>query len=459
MTGDFTAHILIAVFLLLAGCAGMRAGELRTLTPDCPLHGEALLTRIQEQTFRYFWDGAEPTSGMALERIHIDGHGPEHDRHIVTTGGSGFGLMAILVGMERGFVTREEGLERFERIVAFLEGADRFHGAWPHWLDGRTGETVPFSALDDGADLVETAFLVQGLLTVRQHYQDGSEREQRLAERIDRMWREVEWNWFRQDEQNVLSWHWSPNHGWAINHHIRGYDEAMIVYILAAASPTHPVPPEVYHEGWARDGEIRMEGHEQYGYNLPLRHNAAAQYGGPLFWAHYSFLCLDPRGLVDQYGDYWQNNVNHTRINRQWALENPNDCAGYGPNQWGLTASYSRVKDGAVGYAGHSPGANDRCVITPTAALSSFPYTPEYSMDVADYLYNEKRDWVWGPYGFYDAYSQEHQWYPARYLAIDQGPIILMIENHRTGLLWDLFMTSSEVLGGLRRLGFSSPHL
>jgi hypothetical protein len=426
---------------------------------DCPLHGDALLTRIQEQTFRYFWDGAEPNSGMALERIHIDGYGPEEDRHIVTTGGSGFGLMAILVGIQREFITAEEGLQRFERIVEFLDTADRFHGAWPHWLDGRTGRTVKFSDLDDGADLVETAFLLQGLLAVRQYYRDGSKRERQLAERIDRMWREVDWNWFRQDGQNVLYWHWSPNHGWAMNHQIRGYDEALMVYVLAASSPTHAIPTEVYHEGWARGGAIRFDDHEQYGYSLPFRHNSAEQYGGPLFWAHYSFLGLDPRGLSDRYGDYWVNNRNHTLINRAWAIANPKGCAGYGPQLWGLTSSYTREADGAVGYAGHAPGQMDRCVITPTAALSSFPYTPDESMMVAEHLYNEMRDWVWGPYGFYDAFSVEHAWYPARYLAIDQGPIVVMIENHRTGLLWDLFMTSSEVLDGLRRLGFSSSHL
>jgi hypothetical protein len=453
------SRILIGFFVVLAGCAGVRGIDPGASPPDCPLHGDALLTRIQAQTFRYFWDGAEPSSGMALERIHIDGHGPEEDRYVVTTGGSGFGLMAILVGIERGFITAGEGLERFERIVDFLDRADRFYGAWPHWLDGRTARTVRFSDLDDGADLVETAFLVQGLLAVRQYYREGSERERRLAERIDRMWREVDWNWFRQNGQNVLYWHWSPNHGWAINHQIRGYDEAIVVYILAAASPTHAVPAVVYHDGWARGGAIRMEGHEQYSYSLPLRHNGAEQFGGPLFWAHYSFLGLDPRGLKDQYGDYWKNNRNHTLINRQWAIENPNDCAGYGASQWGLTSSYTRIAEGAVGYAGHAPGNSDRCVLTPTAALSSIPYTPDESMEVAEHLYNEMRDRVWGPYGFYDAYSVEHQWYPPRYLAIDQGPIVVMIENHRTGMLWDLFMTTPEILDALRKLGFASPHL
>ena len=424
------------------------------------LYGEALLTRIQRQTFRYFWDGAEANSGLARERYHVDGHYPRNDQHVVTTGGGGFGLMTLIVGIERGWISREEGVSRFERTVDFLDGADRFYGAWPHWLDGETGHALAFSQHDDGGDIVETSFLIQGLLTVRQYLRDGSDREQRLAQRIDDLWRGVDWNWYRQGDQNLLYWHWSSNHGWAMSHPIHGYDETLITYILAASSPTHPIPPEVYHEGWARGGAIVHEGHEQYGHTLDLRHNGSEQYGGPLFWAHYSYVGLDPRGLADRYSDdYFEHNRAHALINRGWALENPHGCEGYGPNQWGLTASYSPTEDNAVGYSGHAPGDRDRCVITPTAALASMPYTPEESMAVAEYLYNELGDWVWGPFGFYDAYSQEHDWYPARYLAIDQGPIVVMIENHRTGLLWDLFMSAPEVHDGLRALGFDSPHL
>lgn len=426
------------------------------------LSDDALLTRVQQQTFQYFWEGAESTSGMARERYHVDGYYPQDDKHVVTTGGSGFGLMALVVGIERGFITRAEGLERFEQIVGFLEEADRFHGVWPHWLDGTSGAVQPFSPQDDGGDLVETAFLVQGLLTVRQYLADGSAREQALAERIDTLWRAVEWDWHTQGGENVLYWHWSPNHGWAMDHPVRGYDETLITYVLAASSPTHPISAEVYHEGWARGGAIRREENpEQHGPRLALRHNYAEEYGGPLFWAHYSYLGLDPRGLVDRYADYGTENVNHARLNHQWAVENPNDCAGYGPESWGLTASYSPNEDGSVGYAAHRPGdaESDRCVISPTAALASFPYAPEPAMAALEHFYYDLKDRLWGPYGFYDAFSIERDWFPPRYLAIDQGPIAVMIENHRTGLLWELFMSSPEVQEGLRTLGFESPHL
>lgn len=415
------------------------------------LSDDSLLTLVQRQTFEYFWKGAEPTSGLARERFHVDGDYPQNDKNVVTTGGSGFGIMALLVGMERGFITRQEGVDRFKVIVSFLQNADRFHGAWPHWMYGETGKVKPFSTKDDGGDLVETAFLVQGLLCTRQYFQEGNEEEQYLAAQIDSLWRGVDWDWYTHD-QEVLYWHWSPNYAWEMNFPLKGYNECLITYVLAAASPTHGIEPEVYHQGWARSGAIEADT-DTYGYQLQLKHNGAEQYGGPLFWAHYSYLGLNPEGLKDQYADYWEENKNQTLINRQWCIENPNNYEGYGRNCWGLTASYS-----VNGYAGHRPG-NDEGVITPTAALSSFPYTPAYSMEALKYFYYDLGNKLIGPYGFYDAFSQEYDWFPQRYLAIDQGPIPVMIENHRTGLLWDLFMSCPEVKEGLRKLGFESPNI
>lgn len=418
---------------------------------------DSLLTLTQKRTFQYFWDGAEPNSGMARERFHMDGYYPQNDKNVVTSGGSGFGIMAILVGIERDFISREQGIERLDKIVSFLETADRFYGAWPHWMHGESGEVKSFSARDDGGDLVETAFLVQGLLTARQYLRQGGEQELALAERIDTLWREVEWDWYRQNGQDVLYWHWSPSHGWEMDFPLEGYNEVLITYILAASSPTHSIPAEAYHEGWARGGEITSD-ETTYGYDLVLSHNGAQKYGGPLFWAHYSYLGLDPRGLEDRYADYWKLNTNHTLINRQWAVENPENYEGYGPENWGLTASYTRADDGSTGYAGHRPG-EDRGVITPTAALSSFPYTPKHSMTALKNFYYNLSDSLFGPYGFYDAYSLEYDWFPKKYLAIDQGPIVSMIENHRTGMLWDLFMSAPEIQEGLEKLGFESPHL
>lgn len=410
---------------------------------------DSLMTLVQYRTFQYFWDGAEPTSGAARERFHADNVYPENDKHIVTSGGTGFGVMAILVGIERKFITRQQGYERLDKLADWLAKADRFHGAWPHWMNGETGKVKPFSPKDDGGDLVETAFLAQGLLCVREYFKNGNEAEQKLAAKVDKLWKEIEWDWYRRDGQNVLYWHWSPENNWAMNFAVTGYNECLIMYVLAAASPTHGVPVGVYHEGWARGGEIRNDpSHEQFGHHLALRHHGSPQYGGPLFWAHYSYLGLDPRKLKDQYADYWQHNRNHTLINRQHCIENPKGYQGYGENCWGLTASYS-----IEGYSAHNP-ENDLGVISPTAALSSFPYTPEESTKVMKYLYYNLGNKVWGEYGFYDAFSEEHDWYIPRYLAIDQGPIVVMMENHRSGLLWDLFMSAPEINPALAKLGF-----
>jgi hypothetical protein len=445
---------IILVILFLGSSDLRNTGEKRGHTfPENAaglISDDSLLTLVQYRTFQYFWEGAEPVSGMARERFHVDGVYPENDMNVITSGGSGFGLMAILTGIERGFITREEGEVIFQKIVTFLEKADRFHGAWSHWLYGETGKVKPFSPKDNGADLVETAYLVQGLLAVRQYFMDGNEAEVKLAEDIDKLWREVEWSWFTKGGEEVIYWHWSPDYGWEMNFPVEGYNECLIMYILAASSPTYPVMAEAYHQGWARGGGIKARS-EKYGYLLELKHNGAEEYGGPLFWSHYSFLGLDPRNLTDKYADYWEHNRNHTLINWSWCVENPKNFKGYNKDCWGLTASYSMK-----GYSAHAPGeASDLGVISPTAALSSTPYTPEQSLDAIRYFYDHLGERVWGPYGFYDAFSEQDNWYPQRYLAIDQGPAVVMIENYRTGLLWELFMSCPEIKEGLDKLGFT----
>jgi len=414
----------------------------------------ALFRLVQYQTFQYFWDGAEPNSGLARERFHVDNIYPQNDKHVVTSGGGGFGVMAILVGIERGFITREQGRDLLEKIVHFLETADRFHGVWPHWWDGETGKVKPFSKNDNGGDLVETSFMLQGLLCVRQYFQNGNDREKALAARVDKLWKEVEFDWYRNG-QNVLYWHWSPDNGWKMNFPVHGYNECLIMYVLAASSPTHGVPAEVYHEGWAENGKINNTPPAYDKYKLQLHHQGDAFNGGPLFWAHYSYLGLDPQGLKDKYADYWKENTNQALINYQWCVDNPNHFKGYGPDSWGLTSSYS-IK----GYAGHAPTEKrDLGVISPTAALSSFPYTPTQSMAAMKHWYNDMKDKIWGPFGFYDAFSETAAWYPQKYLAIDQGPIVVMMENYRSGLLWKLFMSCPEIQTGLLKLGFESPWL
>lgn len=419
----------------------------RTASATDPLSDDALMDTVQRRTFQYFWEGGEPYSGMARERYHIDNVYPAGGPEVVTSGGSGFGIMAILSGIDRGYVTRQEGFQRMEKIVTFLEKADRFKGAYPHWWNGETGKVLPFGTKDNGGDLVETAFLMQGLLAVHQYYANGTQEEKALAARIDKLWREVDWNFYRQNGQDVLYWHWSPTDGWAMDFPVHGYNECMIMYILAAASPTHGVPAAVYNEGWAQNGEI-VSPHTVEGIKLHLRYQGTQ--AGPLFWAQYSFLGLNPTGLQDKYcPSYFNEMRNLTLVNRAYCIRNPKHYVGFGPDCWGLTASYS-----VNGYAAHAPNEReDLGVISPTAALSSIVYTPKYSLQVMRHLYNMGEK-VFGPYGFYDAFSETDNWYPKRYLAIDQGPIVVMIENYRSGLLWNLFMSHPDVQNGLKKLGF-----
>jgi hypothetical protein len=409
------------------------------------LEDDALLELVQRQTFGYFWDFAHPVSGLARERSNaMYGYGAE----VVATGGSGFGAMAILVAAERRWITRADALDRLLRMVKFLYKADSYHGVLPHFLNGETGRTVPFTRKDDGGDLVETSYLIAGLLCARQYFDRDDAKEKELRAWINSLWREVEWDWHTRGGLRVLYWHWSPNHGWSMNLEIRGWNESLITYVLAAAAPRYAIDPEVYHGGFAQSRTF-TNGREFYGLGLPL----GPDYGGPLFFAHYSFLGLDPRGLRDTYADYWQQNVAHALINYEHCVRNPNGFKGYGPDCWGLTSS-----DDHQGYRGHAPDRDDG-VISPTAALASFPYTPEPSMQALRHFYHDLGDRIWGEYGFVDAFSETNDWYADSYLAIDQGPIVVMIENHRTGLLWNLLMSCPEVQAGLRKLGFASPHL
>lgn len=409
------------------------------------LDDDALLDRVQWQTLRYFWEFAHPACGLARERSNVT---PRYGLEAVTTGGTGFGIMAIIAGVSRGWIRRDEAVERLWGMARFLLKCDSYHGVWPHFLNGDTGRTIPFSRKDDGGDLVETSFLIAGLLCARQFFDRDDEAEARLRAAIDWMWREVEWDWHTQGGRNVLYWHWSPNNGWSMNHEIRGWNECLVTYVLAAAAPRYPISPEVYHRGWA-DGRAFLNGRDYGGTRLPL----GPDYGGPLFLAHYSFLGLDPRGLVDRYADYGTQVVAHARINHDWCVRNPKGYPGYGPDCWGLTAS-----DSIAGYDAHSP-TNDLGVIAPTAAIASLPYTPAESMRALRHFHDDLGSRLWGEYGFTDAFSPGSDWVSGTWLAIDQGPIVVMIENARTGLLWRLLMSCPEIRLGLARLGFTSPHL
>lgn len=401
---------------------------------------DELLTKIQQQTFKYFYDFGHPQSGMARER--------NTSGDVVTTGGTGFGVMALITGIHRNFITRAEGLTRIQKIVSFLKTANRFHGAYPHWLNGSTGAVVPFSQKDNGGDLVETSLLMQGLLTARQYFSGSDNAETTLRTDINAIYNAVEWDWYRKDNSNTLYWHWSPNYNWEMNLPITGWNEALITYVMAASSPTHSIPKTVYDNSWAQNGAMK-NGSSYYGTQLPLGPNQ----GGPLFFAHYSFLGINPTGLTDAYANYEIQNKAHALINYNYCKTNPKGYYGYSDQCWGLTAS-----DISNGYTASSP-TNDVSVIAPTAAIASLPYTPVESMKAIQFFYYKLGDKIFKEYGFVDAFSLQQQWFASSTLAIDQGPIIIMIENYRSKLLWNLFMSCPEVKSGMQKLGFSGPNL
>lgn len=401
----------------------------------------ALLTLVEQQTFKYFWDFGHPTSGLARER--------NTSGDVVTTGGSGFGIMAMLVAANRNFITKADALNRINTIVNFLSTkCTTYHGAFPHWLNGATGATVPFSPQDNGGDIVETSYLLQGLLCARQYFNTSDAAEVTLRNNINKLYDAVDWNWYRNNSQSALYWNWSPDQGFVVNVKVQGWDEALITYVMAASSNTNTISKDVYDNGWARNGAMK-NGKSFYGIQLPL----GPDYGGPLFFAHYSFLGINPHGLTDAYADYWQQDTAQTKINYRYCVANPQNKQGYSNLCWGLTAS-----DIENGYTASSP-TNDQGYIAPTAAISSLPYAPTESMNALKFFYYKLGDKLWGQYGFYDAFNITNIWFANSYLAIDQGPEIVMIENYRSGLLWNLFMSCPEIKTGMKKLGFSSPNL
>jgi exo beta-1,2-glucooligosaccharide sophorohydrolase (non-reducing end) len=419
---------------------------------------EELLTMLQEACFHYYWEaGAHPVAGMTLENV-------PGDSRIMATGASGFGIMAVIVGVDRGFITREQGLQRLTQIVNFLEKAPRYHGAWSHFMDGDADASLPvFGMFDNGGDLVETSFLMEGLLAARQYFNQPNDAEKSLYQRITRLWETVEWDWYRRSpESDALYWHWSPQWSWYINHRLTGFNETMIVYLLAIASTTHGVPADLYYSGWAgqsaaalkyragwsgtAEGDHYINGHTYQGIKLDVGVGS----GGPLFFTHYSYMGFDPRGIHDRYTDYFENNRNIALINHAYCIQNPGHFKGYGANDWGLTAS-----DDQLGYSPHAPdAADDNGTITPTGALASFPYTPQDSLAALKHFYRDLGDRVWGVYGPRDAFNETHNWYSPIFMGLNQAPITVMVENYRTGLIWKLFMSNPEIQPMLDKIGF-----
>lgn len=402
---------------------------------------DQLLTSVQESTFRYFYDYGHPVSGLARER--------KNSGNTCTSGGTGMGLITMMVGAERNFEPRDSIATQVLKILTFLQDiTPRYYGVWAHWINGETGETIPFSQFDDGGDLIETAFLIQGILTIRQYFDLDNSVENEIRQRATEMWESVEWDWYLQlpgTDGTKLYWHWSPNYGWQMNMPITGFNEGMIAYLLAIASPTHSVPASLYYDGWASSLNY-ANGNDYYGYHQWV----GWPHGGPLFFTHYSYLGFDPRDKSDIYCNYFDNNRNISLINRAYCMENPNNYVGYSALVWGLTAS-----DNPWGYFAHEPKEDkDNGTITPTAAISAMPYIPDESIATLKHFYHTYGPDLWGEFGFRDAFNLNENWFATSYIAIDQGTIVPMIENYRTQLCWNEFMSNPEITAMLDSIGW-----
>lgn len=411
-----------------------------------PMTDDELLTMVQEASFRYYWEGAGPRSGMTRESS------PGND-DVLALGASGFGVMAIVVGAERGFITHQQAIERLMKVTGFLATADRFHGVWPHFLSDRTGHRLPvFDMYDDGADLVETSFLMEGLLSARQYFKGDGPSGQELYDRITKLWEGVEWSWFRATpRRDALYWHWSPEYSFYIANRLTGWNEVMITYLEAIASPSHPVPPSLYYTGYTGEGTDHSYGERHTYYGIELDMNYVPGSPGPLFFTHYSYMGFDPRGLRDKYTDYFVNNRNEALVSQAYSIANPLHMKGYRADCWGLTAV-----DGPDGYNEYKPFVTDDGTIAPTGAISSYAYTPEQSMLALKHFYRELGAQVWSIYGFRDAFNLQQNWFSAITMGLNQAPQAVMIENQRTALIWKNFMANPEFRPALEKIGFRS---
>lgn len=441
----YTFIILLVSFVLRA-CT-QQAPAQGNETPDAyqpgdqtyhPARLRPILDRQQEAAFRFFYDGAEPVSGMALEG--------NNRGSTVTIGGSGFGVMALVVGMERGWITRAQGMAQLQKILRFLGTADRYKGVWSHWHHP-DGTYEPFGDQIATGDLVETSFLVQGLLVAYEYLNEDVPEEQALRADIAALCDSVDWTGYTGTAQDALYWLWySLEDKYSLK--VTGWNEALVTYLLALGATENGISPDLYKRGW---NVPVYPGRRVNGYALPL---GREEKGGPLFFSHYSFLGFDPRHMADGSAWYWRQNLSHTMLNRHYCLYEAPQEYGYGPGLWGLTACYGAGS--SAHYSARNP-ARDDGVLAPTAALSSFPYTPFYSAQVLVAL--DRLDVCKGEYGFADSYKPSERAATRNHLAIDQGPMVVMMENYRSGLIWDLFMRNARVKRALERAGITEPVL
>jgi len=403
-----------------------------------PAYIKNVMDEQEQKVVNLFFQGAEPNSGMA--------YNDPSRKSVMATGATGFGIMTLIAGVERGWISREDAANHIVKIVRFLKKAERYEGAWAHWYNVK-GEIVPFGNQNDAGEIIETTFMMGGLLTACEYFNGSSEAEKEIRTTTNEFWNTINWSHFVKDGKFYWIWHRDTG---KYELPISGWNETLLAYILAMAAPAgHDVPVSVYKSCWQGSKNFYHAGREYYGYPLPLGGN----YGEALFLAHYSMFGMDPRKMEDSYCFYWQQNQNHTMINRHYCINEAPEEYAYDANNWGLTACAGCGSH--PDYVARQP-QNDDGVISPAAALGSFPYTPFYSTQVMLNL-KSKYPAINGKYGFYASYCPAEKATAKNYLSMEQAPIAIMMENYRSGLLWSLLMKNEHVQRGLQLAGIHEP--
>lgn len=457
-------QFLSLAFLLFSNAALFAQSLPATLTPIGSEKPPFSLDEAQRRHFLYFWELAHKTNFQIPDR-----HPRDDFSSIAATG---FGLSAYLVGVERGWITRAQAAERVLKTLQVLRdlpqgpqpsGTAGYRGWFYHFLntgDARRFKNVELSSIDTG-------LLLAGVLSCMSYFDQNDPTEKAIRETADFLYRRVEFDWYL-NEHNRLSMGWFPERGFLASEW-RGYNEAMILVIMALGSPTHPVPAQAW-ESWCRS-YYRTEFKGQDMVNF-----------GPLFGHQYSHCWIDFRGIQDRYMkkagfDYFENSRRAVLANRRHCMDNPMQFKGYGENIWGLTAGdgpdaemeHLGKRIFCPGYAARGVAIDyldDDGTIAPTAAIASTPFAPEVCLPTLETMWNR---WPVGRYGFFDGYNETFTqldkspnaqpgypfWVDRDYLGIDQGPIVLMLENYRSGLLWNLMKKNPYIVRGLQRAGFT----
>jgi hypothetical protein len=401
------------------------------------LDNENFLDLVQRTAFDYLWYETNPTNGLVKDR--------SSNPSVSSIAAVGFGLSAVTVGIDRGWISREAGRTRVLTTLEFLwsspqgpeADATGYKGFYFHFLDMQTGRR----AGDAELSTIDTALLLAGVLHVQQYFDQDDTSEAKIRDLADNLHRRVDWPWMQVRSAKVCHG-WTPETGF-LPYDWGGYNEAMILYLLALGSPTFPINPDAW-TAWTSS------------YTWQTHYGLGFVVFPPLFGHQYSHVWVDFRGIQDAYMrdkglDYFENSRRATLANRAYAIANPLGWVDYGENVWGLTAS-----DIPASYRarGAPPAESDDGTITPTAAGGSFAFTPHESLAALRHIYDAYRTRIWGPYGFKDAFNPSKNWFAADYLGVDQGPIVLMIENYRTGRVWQVFMRHPAIQHGLARAGF-----